>query len=368
MSAPESSDVTNGGGIHCRTCGVHNPQGANFCSFCGNPLMASDRFAEPKITVFHSFTTAFRNIMVFSLIPLAILLAVNVMILAGGISFVIPETLDPAHGGVLFLVLPLSNPIVPFFELNGLVFAAYYLLLVIAIAASFALMVWRGLPTFKAELGGIWNGKERSQLYVVGTIFFALLAFQRLYYAAIGSIGITASTPEFESEELWALLYGFASASVWEELIIHVLLIGMPLFLVNYLVLGQRDNPKKYLLGGNIEIGQKEIILIIISASLFGFAHVVNWDIYKILPSLVAGIGFGYLFLKIGLYASICLHFAFNYLTITYSYTNNLLVGLVLSLLILAWTIFGSVYMISYARSALRSTLKASKRTKKIVN
>ncbi len=71
-----------------------------------------------------------------------------------------------------------------------------------------------------------------------------------------------------------------------------------------------------YILGGGFKIGPLEAFFIAGSALMFGLAHVAGWDIFKALPTFIAGLGFGYLFLKVGIHAAILLHFAFDYLSL----------------------------------------------------
>jgi hypothetical protein len=188
----------------------------------------------------------------------------------------------------------------------------------------------------------------------MGTMLFAVLTFNVAYYFIIQFFGASTTTPSFDTRELWQLIYGFAQASVWEEIASRVLLIGIPLLLIDGL-LRQRDpehkmkSLRRYILGGGFSIGRKEAALMVFSSIMFGAAHVFSWDLFKILPAAVAGLAFAYLYLKLGLYASIMLHFATDFMTIPLNvWPDSTLLTMVIGLMILVWLAVGIPYMVLY--------------------
>jgi hypothetical protein len=107
-----------------------------------------------------------------------------------------------------------------------------------------------------------------------------------------------------------------------------------------------------YVLGGGFRIGPLEAFFIAGSALMFGLAHVAGWDLFKALPTFVAGLGFGYLFLKVGIHAAILLHFAFDYLSLGQSLLPGF--GLMELLLLAVFTVVGAFYFGHYAVQAAR--------------
>jgi len=101
-----------------------------------------------------------------------------------------------------------------------------------------------------------------------------------------------------------------------------------------------------YILGGGFKIGPLEAFFIVGSALMFGLAHVAGWDLWKALPTFVAGLGFGYLFLKVGIHASILLHFAFDYLSLGEGLLPG--AGYMDVLLVVLFTIVGAFYLGHY--------------------
>jgi hypothetical protein len=102
-----------------------------------------------------------------------------------------------------------------------------------------------------------------------------------------------------------------ADASVWEEVVARVMFIGIPLLFLNPSKKWNLDR-FKILLGGKGKFGISEVVLILISSSFFGLAH-IGWGPWKVLPTFVTGALFGYLYIKVGLHAAIAMHFLFDY-------------------------------------------------------
>jgi len=114
-----------------------------------------------------------------------------------------------------------------------------------------------------------------------------------------------------EETPIWIRMMLLAEASVFEEISGRVVLIGLPLAFIK-LLSGKHRGAWRYILGGSGEIGRAELLLILFSGSMFGLAH-LGWGPWKVVPTLVHGLMFGYLFVKVGLHASICVHFLFDY-------------------------------------------------------
>lgn len=310
-----------------------------------------------------------RGVGAYSFVALAILIAVNVATVIWGISLVYPHMDRHIY---LFVITPF---ITNFAELTGWAFMLYYIFLASAIAASFGWMIYRSVGPMKEELATKIPPKGHSPLYTIGTVFVAVLAFNLIFYFLIELGGASPNTPSFDSRELWQLIYGYAAASVWEEIVSRVLLIGVPLLIINGLIRArharmggrsvltdmQKDGPKvemskflRYILGGDFTIGYKEAALLVFSSAMFGAAHVFSWDVFKIIPAAVAGLAFGYLFLRVGLYASIMLHFAFDFLSVPMSVApDSILVSLLIGLMVLVWAALGIPYFTLYLSKGL---------------
>lgn len=288
-----------------------------------------------------------RGVGTYTVLSLVAMTILNVLILIWSIQLVLPQT--PNYHTTLFIIVPW---IVNLVELTGISFAIYHVLLVIAIVSSFTLLVWKSWRLFIKEMSVEKVVEEHSPLYVVGTIFFAVLFFNVIYYLILGAAGITPKTPELEEQELWKLLYGFASASVWEEIVSRMLLIGVPLLIID-MARKRRKRLIHYFLGGNFSLGKLEITFLIISSIFFSSAHIFSWDAFKLLPTFVAGLALGYLFLTQGIYASIMLHFMVDYLAIPTQVFPGLASLLIMGLVIFAWVAVGFLYFVNYTSKAI---------------
>lgn len=333
----------------CWSCGSDNPAHYNFCTRCGRPIASPPPPYQPPRSV--TLRDIGRLMGAYSVLPLLILLAINVVIAVWGAGLVYPHMDKHIY---LFVITP---RLVNFAELGGWSFFAYYVLLAAAIAISFIWMTYKSVRPAKNELLGRPT-KEHSPLFTIGTLFMAVLAFNVIFYAFVSSSGTSPTTPDFEAPELWETLYGFANASVWEEVVTRILLIGVPLLLIDAVRRSRRPELRErklrqYILGGGLEIGKVEAALLIFSSVMFGIAHVWSWDVWKIIPALAAGLAFGYLYLKLGVYASIMLHFAFDFLSVPMElWPGNFALEMAFGLLSLLWLVVGIPFLVYYLAKA----------------
>jgi hypothetical protein len=344
---------------YCPSCGKPLEGVDRFCPFCGKQLFVQpvayypQAYAYQPPSTIESVKKFGRLVTLFGLVALLALLVINLIILAWSPSIILPEASNPSNGIVLFIIVPWANPLLGLFELTGLSFGVYNVLLVLAIAVSFAWMVIASVDTFKQELTLKKPKEGHSPLWIVGTVFFAIMAINFIYALILMLLNVEITTPDFASEELWQLLYGLANASVWEELITRVLYIGIPLLLID-LAYHKRKKLWRYFLGGKFEFGGIELALIWASAGIFALGHIVYWDTWKIIPTWIAGLAFGYLFLRLGLYACIMLHFTVDYLSVPMDIApGSMAVTLILGLLILFWDLLGSAYIVVYGKRIL---------------
>lgn len=345
---------------YCTNCGARLLPESNFCTACGRPqnpnavppqpVMPYAPLPAPRSNTLRDIVMAFG---IYGSVALAVLMAVNVVISVWGIGLVLPHLDKHVY---LFVITPF---IVNFAELGGGAFLGYYIFLVAAIVASFAWMIYKSIGPLRSELQVKYPKEGHSPLYTMATVLFAVLTFNVIYYFVIEALGASTTTPSFETRELWQLIYGFAAASVWEEIVSRVLLIGVPLLLIDGLLrVRNPEHPMKrlsrYLLGGDFTIGRKEAVLIVFSSVMFGAAHVFSWDPFKIFPAAVAGLAFGYLYLKVGLYAAIMMHFATDFMSVPISvWPDSLGVTLTIGLMLLAWLAIGVPYMLLYFSKGL---------------
>jgi hypothetical protein len=317
-----------------------------------------------------------------------------IFVLLYGISEVAPNI--AGYSDYLFVLVPYAVGIV---EVTGQALAGYYFFLVFAVVLSFGYilveshkeLIWfklisivvlfpvliymlaarlRQLKALTSKLSFQAPTRSNSNtFFLLAQIFLAVLFFDYLWYFIVESAGAETHAPAFEESPLWENLFGFLRASVWEEIVSRILLIGFPLLVYKFVQtmadgrLGDtlQDRGKamrkagRLLFGGHGDFQPVTVGLIIFSSLMFGFAHALGWDMWKVVQTFVSGLAFGYLFVKCGVHACVTLHFSFNYLGVTLDYLPaDVMTQMSVMLIFFLWLAVGMVYFVYYAVKALR--------------
>lgn len=233
-------------------------------------------------------------------------------------------------------------------SLSGYYLSGFFVAIAAVIIVSFIALIGRDkLALFREMLGT--GGGEHSAMLVIGGIFMAMLFMNFIYYSVIELGGAEPEIPDLE-DELWIQAYVLAKASVWEEFVTRILLIGVPLIFIDLFFRRDKTLPiARYIIGGGIKIGYLECGLVIFSSEIFALAHIEGWDFWKIVPVAITGLGFGYLFLRFGLYAAVVLHFSFDFLSLPIEYVGGYPPVLIwVGILTLIWLVCGSMFFIYY--------------------
>jgi len=288
----------------------------------------------------------------FGVLMFYILLSLNFITLLYSL-YLVPHRMTDNPLIPIYFVVPFP-PFVIGFNVEGTpqMAAAYHLILAGIILFSLYLMLRKDGEGFFRIIEGIFYREEppddntvqefeNNSLVLLGEVFMAIIFFDYVFYFGLFMLGVNTHVPEeLTTDPAYKLMYLLARASVWEEVIARILFIGLPLLLLrgikeHYAKKGNKGNPAtpptenqsdmgqnpseglpwyRYLIGGGFEITPLTSGLILFSAVLFGLAHSGGWDYYKVIPTAISGLAFGYLFLKKGVHISIMLHFAFDYM------------------------------------------------------
>jgi hypothetical protein len=217
------------------------------------------------------------------------------------------------------------------FEFGGAAAAAWHLVLVGTIVAAAAAFLRGHLKGAWALLMAVFEGRGAPPLSEQNGLF----AFARLYSVSIMSafavsaiaaaLNQTPAVPQvLQSEPFGAALIGLAHASVFEELVTRVLLLGAPLALIALLGRGRLEGgARRYLLGGAFVLEGPALAFLVFQAVVFGAAHVPGWDLWKFPSTFVTGLALGVLFLRYGLAPCIVFHFVNDYLSATVEFTRD---------------------------------------------
>lgn len=336
-------------GVFCTNCGALR------ASLVGKPLpyapsrtWVSRQYPGHRTTV--SWRVTSKSIAAILILSMVVMTFLMLFTLLYGIAIVGPAILDgtghlSSYG--MFIVLPI---LVTILTLSGAPLFAYYIFIIFAIVLSVAWVFATSARGFAQELRGRAKSREHSALFDTYALLCASLFFTEATVLLLILLGMDTGT-SISTGNLADSLFLLANAAVWEEIAVRVLLIGMPLLVVDLVRRRLQARPHRYVLGGGFKFGTPETVLVVISAIIFGIAHWVGgWPPWKIPDAAVAGLAFGYLFLKHGLPSAILLHFVNDYLTMPSDVfsTNTGALWLITVLLVFMWAIIGSAFFVYY--------------------
>jgi hypothetical protein len=297
-----------------------------------------------------------KTLLAYGMLTFVFQLLLGLAALVYGTTIVLPEIVN--HSYALYVIAPVLMLVG---EVSGDALAAYYMFVVAAILAS---AVWLFLTSYKGfhrELTMKAEPRKHSALFDLCGLMFAVLFMNVIIVLLTEAFSGEPISP-VEDVELWEMLFLLANASVWEELIVRVLLIGLPLLLIHLATHRLQPKAYRYILGGGFSLGTVEVVLILVSSGLFGLAHFEGWGAWKVFPASVAGVAFGYMFMRHGLASAIMLHFGFDYLSLpteVFAGGDNLGALMLFALAALAWMAMGAVFFGYYI---LRMTEFVTKR------
>lgn len=342
---------------YCGYCGAKIPPLGRFCPRCG-ALRASLRTGAPVQQYVQpaapgwaqrrapqrrstSWRMIIKTLLAFGMLTFIVQLLLGLAALVYGTTIVLPEIVDQTY--LVYVIAPI---LIVVGEISGNTLAAYYVLVVVAIVASAVWLFLTSARGYHKELTMKGDTRKHSAIFDLCGLMFAVLFMNVIVVLVTGALWEDPASPTEESE-LWELLFLLANASVWEELVVRVLLIGVPLLFIDIARNKLQPRSHKYLLGGGFALGVPEVALVLVSSALFGFGHLEGWGAWKVFPSAVAGVAFGYMFLRHGLAAAIMLHFGFDYLSMpteVFASTSDLGVLMVFGLAVLVWMGMGAVF------------------------
>ncbi len=275
---------------------------------------------------------------------IAALILITIFIFMGySIFYIVPYISQPKFAIPIYIVIPF--PILIFY-LYGMATYAWYIFLAIAISISGVVMlVYGAIPYYRSFVKNPSAYRknafqELSELYALNIFFSMLIVYILLL------VGYTPQTPGIGQMPVWQQMLGLLHASVYEELIVRTVFLGIPVFLV-YLLRGEKISPLR-IFGGYGKITAVEVVFIIVSASIFAVAHIPAWNVWKVMPTFVGGLILGYLYIRYGIYASIMMHFMTDFISIPMAINRDFqyLFGLLMIILAIMGVFFFASYTI----------------------
>lgn len=330
-------------GIYCPNCGAVKPSLRIMPSAYGQQMPGTYGGAYQPRKPSRSIRTAVKGVMAYMMLSLVAQLVVSLAVLVWGVHIVLPEIVH--HSYPLYIITPFVLTLV---SVGGGALGAYYVMLVVAILASAAWLFLTSRKKYLSELSMNARPRDHSALFDVAGLTFAIL-FLNAVIVLFMAVADSSPIDPVSSVDLWELLFLLANASVWEEIIVRVLLIGLPMIVIDVARGGLRPKKHTYILGGGFTLGAPEVILVLLSSAIFGLAHLDSWGTWKVFPASVAGVAFGYLFLRHGLASAIMLHFAFDYMSIPMqAFPDNFTLQMMTGLAVLLWLGLGLVFFVYY--------------------
>ena len=282
------------------------------------------------------------------------------------------------------IYIPAPSPFVVVVSQDRTVFTSYYGFLVgaILLAGGYYLVRDRkdSWAVFRAPLEAIGKRlKSRSGWIAVAQVWMAITFFQLAVIYLLILFGYEPTNPiNITPQNAWVFLYEFANAGVYEEFAFRLLLIGLPMALGSLIVRiievnrGTAGNGSgsaarhiagawRYLIGGVVRNDSpKEALvaawaLLFASSAVFGLAHAPSWGFWKVVPATVAGLGFGYLFLRHGIGVAILAHFINDYAFMVYfEGVGGQALLILINLMVIGLAVAGSGFFAWYAIDAWR--------------
>lgn len=275
--------------------------------------------------------------------------------------------------------VPLPAPVAIFVSQDKSLFLAYFgfIVLAILVAAGYYAIRERKetIKAIVAPLEAVYQRlRSRSAWIAIGQTWMAVTFFQIVFIVLVTLVGInpTSPIPAPTAKTAWVLLYELGNAGVYEEFAFRLLLIGLPMALGSVILRIMEVNRGgmwngrgsagrhiagawRYLIGGVVRSDSpRETVLaswvfLVASSAIFGLAHAPGWGSWKVIPAAVAGLGFGYLFLRYGIGAAILAHFVNDYaFALTYEGIGGTAFELLLTLLFVFLAVAGAGFFVWY--------------------
>lgn len=247
-----------------------------------------------------------------------------------------------------FILVPFPTKI---FSLTGLSLQVYWVAVVAIIFSAMAYATWKLIDALNNKNKEVEDTKDRvedTSFYWIGITMCLSIAVNFVIVFILMMLGIEVTVPGMTDDTEY-LMFSLANAAVWEELVTRLLYIGVPFALIS-LIMTKKKESLKCLFGG-FGMSRVALVLIIISGTIFGLAHYPGWDgqVWKVVATGIMGIFMGYIFVRFGLYATILMHFANNYLS-SFGWMGIEGFEVVFTLFLLGLGVVAAIYLTLFAK------------------
>ena len=348
-----SSDPMPERGV-CPGCEEYRNAGYRFCAICGKPLRGDHRDVPAR----PSNRTGVKVTFVIS--SIAVLLGTFILLYEAYTGTVkVPDLMDGLTGYryTLYILTPKVTGIL---TIGDTAIKVLYVVELGIVLVSLAYLLYSAFDKYLET--GRHESLRETGLYELICLNGMLFVFQIVYVMFCLSMGTEVDPAEFDGTA--DAMFSLMNASVYEEFLCRICLLGLPIMIVS-LIVGNKDVPfYRYLLGG---FGFKRWmwVFVLLSAAFFALGHLGGWGMWKIVPTFLFGLMTAYVFIKYGVYATIAVHFLTDFLQsemwLTGSDTTVTLTMMIFFSSVLALSAIPYYFgKIRKALSGLRSTDKRS--------
>ncbi len=289
----------------CDKCDSYRADGANFCPECGAQLV---RAYKLPVGVRKKYGFIFFAGLVAAVQGLLIMFF-EILIGWGKMRYAFDYLADQSY--MFYYITPHLEDLV---ELEGVQLQIIYVLEMAFVTFCLGYMVWLAYRKFRdtnGDLGELKNTAAYEAPVILGLVILAEMA----YMLFLIIIGAKIESPD-GMDESGRMIFALLNASVYEEILCRLLMVGLPCLIVALIL--KREGPKhRYLLGG-AKFEWWMVIFVLFSSTMFGLAHLDNWDTWKFFPTFMFGLAAGYVYLRYGLYATVSMHFINDFLNASY--------------------------------------------------
>lgn len=283
----------------CASCAEYRDRGHRFCAVCGKPIVVTGYpIPEQQPSLTPSFV----------LMSLSVVAGLMILLFELVTAFVkLPDVIGGLEGMEYWMFILTPN-VHDLFLLNDMGMRIVYVVEALIVLASVSYLVYSAIKKAKTS-DNRYNALKETALYEVICLNGLLFVFQLVYIFIFVDIG--QSTPDLSN--LAYTMFALMNASVYEEFLCRICLIGLPVMIV-YLVSRKAELPfYRYLLGG-FEFKPWMWALVLLSSIMFAWGHYDGWGLWKMVPTLLFGLITAYIFIKYGVYATISIHFLTDFL------------------------------------------------------
>jgi|GEM_PF-1066322 len=305
----------------CDRCDNCRALGYKFCIKCGQSFAEAAPVLEPRV----ERTSPIDKLV----IPSMIVIAIATIICVAVIIIYAPTVVEAVKAwGLNIILYPFDIILV---RLTGTELQIYWVIMATVLIAGAIMLFYDSRSIFKG--GRTEDAKKFTDTPLFG---LSLLLGSTMLIEVIVSLALTASGNPIEVPEgivnldLSQALLLFTEAAFWEEICFRLILFGVPMMVIAAIA-GQKDF-YKYPFGG-FGVSRIGVIMMVITAIVFAYAHVDSWGLSKMVTVTIGGLVFGYLYMKYGIHVSMVGHMITDYsmvlmLAISDTFAALLLLGI----------------------------------------